>query len=611
MRRASWAGGAGGLLRASVRGRGRQLLLFAFWSAVEAVPAALSGRLIALALDHGFLAGRGGAGFGFLALFGLTVLAGSWGTREAFLRLAVVIEPFRDELVRRAVRGSLQRSARAGAPPDSAAVARLTQQVEIVREAYASVLLVAQGFLVTAGAALVGLATLVPGATVLVLAPLGLSLAVFVLALPRLAARQREAIIADEELADVAATAIAGLRDVVACGGEDAAAQSIGARVREQARASGRVAWMSALRTLVVALGGWAPVVLILLAASRLQREGAPTGAIIGVLTYVLRGVQPALQQLVAGIGSTGLWLLVTLRRIVETAAAGEAPPVQAPAAAPRDGALRLRGVTFAYGSAADRVIDGLDLDLPDGDHLAIVGPSGAGKSTLANLAAGLLVPQQGSILLGGAPVAAMDAAELGRHRVLIPQEAYVLPATVRENLLYLDPAASAERVADALERLGAQALVSRLGGLDAVVAPDALSAGERQLLTLVRAYLAPGRLVILDEAACHLDPVAEARAEAAFAARAGTLVVIAHRISSALRARRVLVLDGPRVALGTHEQLLAASPLYRNLTGGWERGLYPRDVATAAGSADAAAGEESPSEETASARAALAGRAR
>ncbi|HEU4978510.1 MAG TPA: ABC transporter ATP-binding protein, partial [Solirubrobacteraceae bacterium] len=481
MSRAARPGGAGGLLRASLRGRFHQLLLFAFWSAVEALPVALSGRLIALALDRGFLAGRGGAGFGFLALFGLTVLAGSWGTREAFLRLAVVIEPFRDELVRRAVGGSLRRSARAGAPPDSAAVARLTQQVEIVREAYASVLLVAQGFLVTAGAALVGLATLVPGATVLVLAPLGLSLGVFVLALPRLAARQRESILADEALAEASASGIGGLRDVVACGGEDAAMQAIGGRVREQARASTRVARMSALRTLIVALGGWVPVVLVLLAASRLQRDGAATGAIIGVLTYVLRGVQPALQQLVAGIGSTGLWLLVTLRRIVETTAPDEPVRAAASPSVPRDGSLRLRDVTFAYGPAADPVIDGLDLDLRDGEHLAIVGPSGAGKSTLANLAAGLLAPQQGSILLGGVPVAAVDPAALGRHRVLIPQEAYVLCATVRENLLYLAPGASPGRVADALELLGAAALVDRLGGLDAVVTPDALSAGERQ----------------------------------------------------------------------------------------------------------------------------------
>ncbi|HET9141099.1 MAG TPA: ABC transporter ATP-binding protein, partial [Actinophytocola sp.] len=97
------------------------------------------------------------------------------------------------------------------------------------------------------------------------------------------------------------------------------------------------------------------------------------------------------------------------------------------------------------------------------------------------------------------------------------------------------------------------------------------LSAGERQLVALVRAYLSPASLVVLDEATCHLDPVAERRAEEAFADRPGTLIVIAHRISSALRAKRVLVLDGTTAALGDHETLRAVSPLYRDLLGHWQ----------------------------------------
>ncbi len=91
---------------------------------------------------------------------------------------------------------------------------------------------------------------------------------------------------------------------------------------------------------------------------------------------------------------------------------------------------------------------------------------------------------------------------------------------------------------------------------------PAALSAWERQLIALTRAYLSSAPLVLLDEATCHLDPVAEERAERAFAALAGaTLVVVAHRISSARRAGRVLVMDGPRTAFGTHEEVLRRSP--------------------------------------------------
>jgi ATP-binding cassette subfamily C protein len=127
--------------------------------------------------------------------------------------------------------------------------------------------------------------------------------------------------------------------------------------------------------------------------------------------------------------------------------------------------------------------------------------------------------------------------------------------------------------VHNAIAAVGAATLVDRLGGLDADVVPGELSAGERQLIALVRAYLSPAPVVVLDEATCHLDPVAEARAEEAFAERGGTLIVIAHRVSSALRARRVLVLDGVTAADGDHAELLATSALYRELLGHWEAG--------------------------------------
>jgi ATP-binding cassette, subfamily C, bacterial len=90
------------------------------------------------------------------------------------------------------------------------------------------------------------------------------------------------------------------------------------------------------------------------------------------------------------------------------------------------------------------------------------------------------------------------------------------------------------------------------------------------QLIALGRAHLSPAPLVILDEATCHLDPAAEARAERAFALRPGTLIVVAHRISSARRADRILVLDGLKATCGSHQELLDHSSLYRDLVGRW-----------------------------------------
>jgi ATP-binding cassette subfamily C protein len=244
----------------------------------------------------------------------------------------------------------------------------------------------------------------------------------------------------------------------------------------------------------------------------------------------------------------------------------------------PARGTLTLRGISFAYGRHAEPVLRGLDLTVADGEHLTIVGPSGIGKSTLANLLCGLLAPDAGTVEIGGRPVTGRSAAELATVRVLIPQEAYVFAGTVRENLAYLRPAADTAELSAAAAAVGADPLVARLGGLDGPLEPAGLSAGERQLVALARAYLSPAPLAVLDEATCHLDPVAERRAEEAFAARPGTLIVIAHRISSAVRADRVLLLDGTGAVIGDHRSVLAASPLYRELLHAWrpERQIQP-----------------------------------
>jgi ATP-binding cassette, subfamily C, bacterial len=405
----------------------------------------------------------------------------------------------------------------------------------------------------------------------LILPPFQLGFAAFVATLGMSAARYRASVRADEQLAVTAGAVLAGTRDAVARGAEEHAAAMVAGPIKDQAKAERAIATVAATRTLCFAIGGWLPLVVLLVAGPWLVSRGLTAGAVMGGLTYVLIGLQPVLRNLVAAVGGSGLRFVVTLGRIL---AASDLPEPEARNAAPAHGRpgrdLTVRGLTFAYGPHAEPVLRDLDLSVPDGEHLAIVGPSGIGKSTLAGLLCGLLRPNAGEVLVGGVPTADLPADRLAAVRTLIPQEAYVFAGSVWDNLTYLSPDAAEDEVVGAVTEVGADALLARIGGLGATVTPAELSAGERQLIALVRAYLSPAPVVVLDEATCHLDPGAERRAEEAFAARGGTLIVIAHRVSSALRARRVLVLDGTGAAVGDHHTLMATSPLYRELLGHW-----------------------------------------
>lgn len=556
------------------------------WSLVEAVPAYLSGRLVERALDRGFLVHRSSVGLAWLSLLGLTVFLGGWATRQIYPRLAGLVEPFRDGLVVLTVSSALRRSTEPGGRIDMHAAARLTRQVEIAREAYASLIAIVFGFAVATISALIGLANLMPAALVLVLPPLVIGLGLFIGSMGRLSKRQRDSILADERISEAATQLIEARRDIVASGGEKTIESTVARHIEAQATATKSLARLTALRNLAVSIGGLLPVILVLVEGPSLVRHGATIGAVLGVLTYLLSGIHPALQTFVRGLGPTGIWLIVSLRRLLE--AADSIDLAQATNATRSTDFLggrsssshrrairgsfdvRLHQVTFAYGVAPQPVIKDLDLCVPDSDHLAVVGPSGIGKSTLAGLMSGLLAPQSGQVLLGGRSLDGLPPEGLARQRVLVPEEAYVFSGSVLDNIRYLRENCSVRQVDSVVDLLGARRLIERLGGYRATVEPNSLSAGERQLIAVVRAYLSPSRLVILDEATCHLDSTAEACIERAFARRPGTLIVIAHRISSAIRAKRVLVMDGDRIVLGKHHDLLEASQLYRDLVGCW-----------------------------------------
>lgn len=563
----------GRLLLDSLRGQRSAVYWLLAWSAVEALPALVTGKLLALALDQGFLAGEPVTGLAWLSGLLATALVAAVGTRMAYPRLAEVVEPMRDALVRRVVAATLRAPAHEANP---SAVSRLTGQVEATRRLVSALLRTARQVALATAATIVGVTVLSPALLLVVAPPIVVSLGLFAVLLPRLVARQRDVVLADEDVAREATGALHGLRDVLACQGTRRAAATVERAIDRQARASNALARTSSLRIVVVALGVQLPLVGLVAAGPFLVRGGWVTaGGLVAAAGYLTVTLAPAMQAFVQVAGAWGLQLAVVLARLAETVrppatADVAAPPVQLRSRTAGSHVIMARGVTFAYGPHSAPVVADLDLTVHGEEHLAVVGPSGVGKSTLADLLAGLLVPDRGEVLLGGRDLRSLPPDELRRLVTLVPQEAYVFGGTLRENLAYLAPDTEDWQLHKIADELGVGAFVSGAGGLDAVVTPAHLGSGERQIIALVRAYASTAPVVVLDEATCHLDPATEERVERAFGRREGTLVVIAHRVSSAMRADRILVLDGDSADVGTHHDLLASSALYKDLVGYW-----------------------------------------
>lgn len=561
-------------LAGTCRANPRAAVLTVLWTALASVPAFLHGHVVARALDDGFLAGDRRTGLSWLGLLALTALLAAIGAGRAVRAVAGLVEPFRDRLVEFVVDETL-RSATASGRADQGAVARLSQQIEVVRGTLGTGILGILAFVAGVGAAVAGQTTLASDVLVLVLPPIVLSLVIFGFSLPVIVRRERALTLSGEDVAAGVQTTMDGLRDIQAAGAADVVRAEVGHRIEENARLGRAVAAVTAWRLLVVGLGARIPVILILLGTPWLLGRGTSPGAIAGSVTYALASIAPSMTALTTCVSDSVIPLWVTLGRILASAPPRPVEPAPLPGTEgwhphPALVEVRLRHVRFAYGPRAEPVLRNLSLTVIPGEHLAVVGPSGIGKSTLVNLICGMLRPDAGLVTVAGAELRALDARTRADVRVLIPQEAFVFTGTLGQNLRYLRPDATPPMIEWACYAIGLDPLRERLGGLDAPIDPGALSAGERQLIALTRAYLSPAPLAVLDEATCHLDPAAEMAAEQAFAARGGTLIVVAHRISSALRADRILVLDGATAQLGTHDELLATSALYRDLVGHW-----------------------------------------
>ncbi len=197
-------------------------------------------------------------------------------------------------------------------------MARLNRQVEIVRDTFAGLVLVIRNFGVTLFGVLAGLLSLAPLVAAFVVPPFLLGFVASLAVLGIAAERVRDSLQADEELATTAGMAFSGVRDITATGAEEFAEGIVGRPIEAQAAAERSLARVAALRTLCFALGGWAPLLILLATGPWLVGQGVSTGTLLGGLTYVLVSLQPALNTVMGALGDSGLRYVITLGRILD-----------------------------------------------------------------------------------------------------------------------------------------------------------------------------------------------------------------------------------------------------------------------------------------------------
>jgi ABC-type bacteriocin/lantibiotic exporter with double-glycine peptidase domain len=233
-------------------------------------------------------------------------------------------------------------------------------------------------------------------------------------------------------------------------------------------------------------------------------------------------------------------------------------------------GQLALDAVSFRYGPLVPPALTDATFDVEPGAFIAIVGPSGSGKSTLTAIAAGLLVPESGSVRYDGRTLAEVPREWLRSQIAYVPQHSFLFGATIRANIALQDPGVAFERVVEAAKLAEIHdEVVAMPMGYDTILADagSSLSGGQRQRIALARALVNRPRVLILDEATSALDAITEQKIQRNLLASRATRIVAAHRLSTIRDADLIVVLDqGHTVEVGSHAALMVRDGLYRKL---------------------------------------------
>jgi ATP-binding cassette, subfamily B, bacterial len=370
-----------------------------------------------------------------------------------------------------------------------------------------------------------------------------------------------------------------GIRAVQAFRREPRNDELHGALNEDNRRAHDRAFWLIAVFVPAVTLiGNLVTVAVLGIGALRVVDGGLAVGTLVSFLLYLRRFYDP-LQEVAMFYSSyqSASAALEKLSGVLEEEPTVAEPAVPVPLPEPH-GELTFDGVRFGYG--ARTVLPGLDLRIPAGQTVALVGATGAGKSTLARLTARFYDPLDGEIRLDGVPLHRLADADLRRAVVMVTQESFLFSGTVADNIAFGRPGASRAQIEGAAQAIGAHAFIAALPeGYDTDVRRRGgrLSAGQRQLVSFARAFLADPAVLILDEATSSLDVPSERLVQRALRTLLAdrTALIIAHRLSTVEFAERVLVMDdGEIVEDGTPEELVGGTGRFAGLHRAWAESL-------------------------------------